>query len=69
MGVGKFWLIAAIGLVSATVVTDMVHLPLWIRVVCTVIAAGAAVWVTVDTIRYGITTIRAARERRRSHGH
>jgi hypothetical protein len=65
----RFWLIAAIGFASATVVTDMVHLPLWVRVICTMIAAAAAIWVIADSIRYSMTTIRAARARRRSHEH
>ena len=64
-----FWLIAAIGLVSAIVAESDFPLPLWARFVFTAIGGVAAVWVVADTVRYSMRTIRAARERRRSHGH
>jgi hypothetical protein len=63
-----FWLIAAITFGGGTVgMTDVA--PLWVRAVCAGIAAVGAIWMIVDSVQYSITTIRAARERRRSHGH
>jgi hypothetical protein len=66
----RFWLITAVGFASgALVIQGVIRLPYWVLFVCTVITVVTAVATIADSIRYSMTTIRAARARRRLHGH